>query len=118
MFGDHIAYPDLDQVAAAGLAIDRKIEQGTIANAALAIKEEADCPDLFLGERTLGSHLLASVQRRARMAAFGQLARGPNDRNEAQSSRSIANSVQRKPVTAISIPAIMWGKKWVNYCST
>jgi hypothetical protein len=58
---DDIANPNLHQVAAAKLAVDRKIEQGTVTNATLAIEEEADGPNLFLRERTLGSYLLSSV---------------------------------------------------------
>lgn len=38
--GDQIADPDLDAVAAAKLADDRKDEQGAVPNAALAIKEK------------------------------------------------------------------------------
>ena len=51
---NHIANPDLDQITAAKLAVDCQIEQGAVPNASLAIEEEADCPDLLLGERTLG----------------------------------------------------------------
>jgi hypothetical protein len=45
---DDIANPDLDEVTAANLAVDRQIEQGSVPNALLAIKEEADRPDLLL----------------------------------------------------------------------
>jgi hypothetical protein len=58
---DYIANPDLDQVAAAKLAVDRKIEKGAVTNAALAIKKEADSPNLFLREWTLSSDPFASV---------------------------------------------------------
>jgi len=57
----HIANPDLDEVTAAKLAVDREIEQGTVLEASLAIKEEADRPDLLLGERTLGADFLSGI---------------------------------------------------------
>ena len=45
--GYHIANPDLDEVTAAKLAVDREIEQGSVPDASLAIKEEADRPICF-----------------------------------------------------------------------
>src|SRR3546814_872117 len=59
--GDQIANPDLDQVAAAKLAVDCQIEQGAVTNTSLTIEEEANSPDLLLCERTLGSHFLSCV---------------------------------------------------------
>lgn len=61
--GDHITDPDFDQVAAAKLAVDGQIEQRTVTNASFAIEEEANCPDLLLGERTLGADLLSGILR-------------------------------------------------------
>lgn len=46
---NHIANPDFYQITAAKLIVDRKIEQGSIPDASLAVKEEADGPDLLLG---------------------------------------------------------------------
>lgn len=59
--GYDITNPDFYQVAAAKLAVDRQIEQGTVSHASLAIKEKADSPDLFLREWTLGADLLSGV---------------------------------------------------------
>lgn len=58
---DNITNSDLDQVAAVKLVVDRKVEQGAVANAALTIEEEANSTDLLLGEWTLRSYLLAGV---------------------------------------------------------
>lgn len=63
--GDHIADSDLDQVTAAKLAVDRQIEQGTAPDASLAMKEEADGPDLLLGQWTLRADCLASIPSRS-----------------------------------------------------
>jgi hypothetical protein len=45
---DQVTGLDLDQIATAELAVDRKIEQGPISNSALPIQKEADRPDLLL----------------------------------------------------------------------
>ena len=68
--GDHIANPDLDQVAAAKLAVDCQIEQCPVPNTSLAIEEKANCPYLLLGERTLRADLLAGIPgARSRLAS-------------------------------------------------
>jgi hypothetical protein len=61
--GDHIANPDLDQVAAAKLAVDGKIEQRAVAHAPLAVKPDANGPDLLRFEGPLGTELTLSVPR-------------------------------------------------------
>jgi hypothetical protein len=55
---------DFHQVAAAQLAVDRQVEQRPVANAAFAIQEEANGPDLLLRQRALGADGLARVPRR------------------------------------------------------
>lgn len=62
---DQVACLDLDEVASAKLAVDCKIKQGTVANSPLPIQEEADCPDLFLGQRAFGPNTFASLFPRA-----------------------------------------------------
>jgi len=59
--GDDITDPDLDQVAAAELAVYRKIKQSAVTNAALTIEKESNGPNLLLRERTFRSHFLASI---------------------------------------------------------
>lgn len=59
--GDDITDPDLDQVAAAKLAVYRKIKQSAVTNAALTIEKEADGPDLLLRKRTLRADFPAGV---------------------------------------------------------
>ena len=51
--GSKITNLDLEQIAAAKLIIDCQIEQSTITDAALAIEEEANSPNLLQRERTL-----------------------------------------------------------------
>lgn len=53
--GDHIVNSALGYIATPKLTVDRQIEHGTVLDASLAIKEEANCPDLLLGERSLGA---------------------------------------------------------------
>lgn len=42
---DDIAYPDLDDVAAAQLAVDRETEQGAVSHSAVFVEEKANGPD-------------------------------------------------------------------------
>lgn len=51
------------QVAAAQLAVDCKIEQGSISKTAFTVEEEAHCPDLLLRQRPFGPDLLADIPR-------------------------------------------------------
>lgn len=68
--GDHIADPDLDEVAAAKLAVDCQIEQCSVPYTSLAIEEAPNCPDLLLGKRTPGADLLPAFQAaRLRLAS-------------------------------------------------
>jgi hypothetical protein len=54
---DDVANPDFDQVAAAQLAIDRQIEQGSVSDPSLPVKPKADGPDLLRFERALRAEL-------------------------------------------------------------
>src|SRR5690606_3168829 len=56
---------ELHQVTAAQLALDGKVEQRAIAEPLLSVEEEADRPDLLLGERPLRSHRLSGIPGRA-----------------------------------------------------
>lgn len=71
--GDYIANPDLDQIAAAKLALDCQIDQRTVPKASLAIEEEANCPDLLLGGWALGAYLLSGIPCCALSARFVEL---------------------------------------------
>jgi hypothetical protein len=52
---------DFHKVASAKLTVDREIEQGSVANALFAIKQEADCPDLLGLQRPLGANQSSCV---------------------------------------------------------
>ena len=68
--GDHIANPDLDEVTAAKLAVDREIEQGSVPDASLAVKEEADRPNLFwVNGRLVPTFFPAFQAARSRLAS-------------------------------------------------
>lgn len=58
---DRFSDLDLDQVAAAKLAVYCQIEQGAVPDASFPIKKEADSLNLFLRERTLGADLLSCI---------------------------------------------------------
>ena len=53
---DQIAYPKLDHIAAAQLAVDRQIQQRPVPNSVFMVEEEAHRPDLLLLERLLRPH--------------------------------------------------------------
>jgi hypothetical protein len=48
-----VAGPDLDDVAAAQLAVDFQVEHGPVANAPILVEPEPDRPDLLRFERAL-----------------------------------------------------------------
>ena len=52
---------DRDDVTAAQLAVDREVEQRSIAQSSMLIKEEADCPDLARLERPLSANLTPRI---------------------------------------------------------
>lgn len=61
---------DLDQIAAAKLAVDGKIKKSTVSNPPFSIEEEADCPYLLLRQRTFRSDVFPAFQAaRPRIAA-------------------------------------------------
>lgn len=53
--GHEIANLQLNEIATPQLAIDREVEQGSVSEPLLAIKEESDRPDLLLGKRPLSA---------------------------------------------------------------
>ena len=57
--------PDLhfDDVTSAQFAIDRQIEQRTIAQASMLIEKEADCPHVARFQRTLRANHIACIPR-------------------------------------------------------
>ena len=50
---DEVADPDLDDVAAAQLAVDREVEHGAVADPTLLVKPEPNSPHLWWFERAL-----------------------------------------------------------------
>ena len=56
-----IADPDLHHVAATKLAVDRQIEERTIAHAPVLVEKEADSPDLPRLQRPFRSDLPSRV---------------------------------------------------------
>jgi hypothetical protein len=54
---DEVRNPDFDQVAAAQLTIDCQIEQGSVSDPSLAVKPEADGPDLLRFECALRTEI-------------------------------------------------------------
>jgi hypothetical protein len=58
--------PDFEfyQIAAAELAIDRKVEKRAISRPSFSVEEEADCPDLALLQGLLDANLLSCVPSR------------------------------------------------------
>jgi hypothetical protein len=63
----HIVSTDTDQVAAAQLAVDREIEQGTVSKAPFLVEPEADRPNFLLLQRPLRTNLPAHIPCRLRM---------------------------------------------------
>lgn len=61
--GHEVADLELHQIAAPQLAVDREVEQGSVAQPLLAIKEEPDRPNLLLRERPLGADGPAGILR-------------------------------------------------------
>jgi hypothetical protein len=55
----HVAHAQLDQVAGAQLAVDPQVEQGKVAQAALHLEPDPNCPDLPELERPLLADELA-----------------------------------------------------------
>ena len=62
---DEVADPDLDDVAAAQLAVDREVEHRSVSDPSLAVEPEADGPDLLRFERALCAELPTCVPRPA-----------------------------------------------------
>jgi hypothetical protein len=60
---DKITDPDLHHIATAQLAVDGEIEQRSIPQAAMLIKEEANSPNLSRLERALRSDLAREIPR-------------------------------------------------------
>jgi hypothetical protein len=58
---DHIADLHSHKVTAPKLAIDSKVEQCTIPQAPLLIREKADLPDLLRFERSLRPHCSSRI---------------------------------------------------------
>lgn len=65
----NVANPHLDYVAAAQLAVDRKVEQRPVPQTPMLIEPEADCPYLLLFERPLGAQDPALVPGATLMSA-------------------------------------------------
>lgn len=63
--GHEVADLKLHQIAAPQPAVDRQVEQRTVAEPLLAIKEEPDRPNLLLGERPLGADGSAGIPHNA-----------------------------------------------------
>src|SRR5205823_10095966 len=57
----HVAYSELDEVAGAQLAVDTQIEKGKLAQPALHLQANSDCPDLLQLERGFLTDRLALV---------------------------------------------------------
>jgi hypothetical protein len=55
----------LYQIAAAELAVDRKIEKRPISHPSFTVEEEADCPDLALLQGLLNTNLFTRVPSRS-----------------------------------------------------
>lgn len=51
--GAHVIHLQADEIAAAKLAVDRKVEQSKIALTALQLKPDPNCPDIFRLQRAL-----------------------------------------------------------------
>jgi hypothetical protein len=62
---DEVADANLHHVATTQLAVDRKVEQGPISEAALTVQEEPDSPNLLRLERALCTELSCSIPRAA-----------------------------------------------------
>jgi hypothetical protein len=58
---DEVADPNLDDVTAAQLAVDREVKHGAVSDPSLAVKPEADGPDLLRFERALRAELPTCV---------------------------------------------------------
>jgi hypothetical protein len=63
--GDEVADPDLHEIAASQLAVDRQVEKRSVGEAALPFQEEATGPDLLLRQRSLRADRLARIPHRA-----------------------------------------------------
>ena len=59
----------LDDVAAAQLAVDRKVEQSAVAQTSMLVEEEADSPHIARFQRSLRANRVARVPRTASVGA-------------------------------------------------
>jgi hypothetical protein len=57
----HVADPQLDEVAAAQLAIDREVEEGEVSRPSLTLQMKADRPNLLGLQSQLGAYEMVFI---------------------------------------------------------
>ena len=62
---DDITYADFDDITPMQLTVDREIEKGSVAQAAMLLEPEADCPDLLGFGRALAAQDAPSFHGRS-----------------------------------------------------